>query len=474
MKKFISYLSVGILLFSSCQKTQKETSKVKEEKLPNVVIFLADDAGYADFGFQGSKNIPTPHLDNLASGGVVFTDAHTTCSVCSPSRAGLLTGRYQHRFGHENNFLYGKFGMDTTEVTMADVLKTKGYNTALFGKWHLGTQDYFHPNSRGFDEFYGFLGGHRGYFFNPDKYDAADKTSTHINHNGKHEAFEGYLTDVLADRAIDFIRDNKKSETPFLALLSFNAVHTPLQAKEEDLEKFKDHPRQKVAAMTYSLDEAIGDVMKTLKEEGLEENTIVFFFSDNGGTGNGDNSPLKANKGYEFEGGHRVPYLMYWKGQVKGGVTYDGLTSTLDVMPTILKAAGIDKTPKALDGVDLLPYVKGTKEGMPHDELYWRIGDWKAARYKNYKLVKAEGVGHVVYNLEDDISEQKVLNAELPKVEGQLLKNLTDWENDVIPAAWPGTAGWTEVKRYAYGDLFENRKPSITSPGQLKKLKTQK
>ena len=330
-KKHLLCLLVGVLLLSECQ--------IKKRR-PNFLIILADDAGYADFGFMGSSDLQTPNIDRIADHGVYFTDAHTTASVCSPSRAGLLTGRYQQRFGHENNSPPHGFGMDPSETTIADVLKNDGYKTALFGKWHLGDTEEYHPNNRGFDEFWGFLGGHRSYFPS-ERYDKPG-SHTAIQHNGSYVTYSGYLTDVLGDKTVEFIVQNK--DQPWFAFLSFNAVHTPMQATVEDMLRFEGHSRQKLAARTWAMDRAVGKVLIKLEEAGIMDNTMIFFFSDNGGptsSNTSSNLPLKSQKGYEFEGGHRVPFVIQYKQEIEGGGKLDGLTSAFDLFPTMMAAAGV-------------------------------------------------------------------------------------------------------------------------------------
>ena len=277
-------------------------SRSVSAKPPNILIFLADDLGWADLGFQGSSDIRTPNIDQLAARSIRFTDGHVTASVCSPSRAGLLTGRYQQRFGHEANTPPPDQGMDLNQETMADALKSHGYRTGLVGKWHLGNADRFYPTERGFDSFYGLREGSRSYFFNPDREDKPSSTKR-IEKNGATVPFDGYLTDVFGQQAIEFLEDD--SEKPFFLYLSFTAPHGPMHATEEDLERFKnitDKKRRTYAAMIWAMDRAIGKVLDSLDESGRTENTIVWFLSDNGGaTGNGSiNRPLAGHKGIKF------------------------------------------------------------------------------------------------------------------------------------------------------------------------------
>ncbi|WP_421918903.1 sulfatase-like hydrolase/transferase [Marinifilum sp.] len=465
MKKRFVYLFYIISIFSlgACSETKKE-------KKPNILIILADDAGYADFGFMGSQDLKTPNIDKIAKEGVHFTDFHVTGSVCSPSRAGLLTGRFQQRFGHEQN-LGSSLGMDTSEVTIADMLKTEGYKTAIFGKWHLGDDAEYHPNRRGFDEFWGMLAGHRSYFYNEKKDKPGNSKS--IQHNGEFVPFKGYLTDVLGDKAIEFIKNNKDNK--WFTYLSYTAVHTPMEATKEDMALFEGHPRQKLAAMTWAMDRSIGKVIKTLEETGQLDNTIIYFFSDNGGpsrSNQSSNLPLKGIKGMEFEGGHRVASAIMWKGHVKAGTQFNKLTSSLDVYKTTMAAVGVQKDPgKALDGVNLFPYLNGEISGAPHDELHWRISPWAASRMGQYKLIRAKGLGYRLYDLSNDIGEYNDISKKEPELLNKAIQKLETWEEGTIDQLWDGYPGWIEVKKFMYSDLMNNRDIRFYSPGQLKSHK---
>ncbi|WP_339751060.1 sulfatase-like hydrolase/transferase [Algoriphagus aquimarinus] len=369
---------------------------------PNIVFILSDDAGYADFGFQGSLDMLTPNLDRLAAAGVKFTQAYVSAAVCGPSRAGLLTGKYQQRFGFEENNVPGymtesclpddEMGLPLDQKTMADYLKALGYQTALFGKWHQGNSDKFHPLNRGFMEFEGFRGGARSYF-------PFDKNNPNIRPEDRLEKGFGnfqeapiYLTDYLGDRAVEFVEKNK--DRPFFLMLSFNAVHAPMDARPEDLIMFEglSAKRQKLAAMTYAMDRACGILLEKLKELGLEENTLIVFTNDNGGPSDAnfsDNSPLSGTKANHLEGGIRVPFIMSFSGELPEGTSYDMPVSTLDLLPTFLHLAGENPTLiSGLDGVNLIPFVKGQDKNRPHEVLYWkkenrgaiRAGDWKLIR----------------------------------------------------------------------------------------------
>ncbi len=461
-KTVLSVILIG-LIFASC------TSNIKPEK-PNVIIVLADDAGYADFGFNGCKDLNTPNIDMLAKQGIVFSDAHVSSTVCCPSRAGLITGRYQQRYGNECNEGEGFFGLPKSELTLADRLKTVGYKTSAIGKWHLGHNEGYHPNDRGFDYFYGFLAGGRSYF--PDKNNDRKGDTHAMLENHEHVLFEGYLTDVLGDKACNFIEEN--AEQPFFMYLAYNAVHTPMHATKKDLALFEGHPRQTLAAMTWALDRSVGSVVSKLKEKNLLDNTIIFFLSDNGGAHNNQSSnyPLNGFKGNEFEGGHRVPFFVYWKEKLSSG-EFDGLTSSLDIGATVCALAGIsDDADLPLDGVNLIPFLSNEKAGEPHDKLFWRKDKMAAARIGNHKLVRVEGLNSTVYNLEKDLSEKENLANRIPDLKNQLETELKNWEKDMIQPLWTEGHKWDTVTYMIHEDLMLNRKIRVKNPWQLKKYKS--
>ena len=429
-------------------------AQTKKARRPNILVIVADDMGFADVGYHGCKDIPTPNIDRIAKSGTRFTSGYVSGPYCSPTRAGLLTGKYQTRFGHEFNPGEGKkeveFGLPVTQVTIANRLKAAGYVTGLIGKWHLGDAAKFQPQMRGFDEFYGFLGGAHPYF--PGKGAPIFR--------GTSVAMErDYLTDAFAREATDFV--DKHRQEPFFLYLAFNAVHTPMQATDARLKKFEsiaDPMRRKYAAMTWAMDEAIGQVLDKLREAGLEEDTLVFFFSDNGGptmpgtTINGSrNTPLRGSKRTTLEGGIRVPFLMAWPGKIPAGKTFDAPVIQLDVLPTALAAAGVEtKAEDSLDGVDLTPYVSGAKTGAPHETLYWRLGQQMAIRQGDWALVRydegadtGKSIGTVVgprlYNLRDDIGQTKDLSAAQPERAQQMLRTWEQWSAAQARPLWgPG------------------------------------
>ena len=450
-----SVLAITVL---ACSSNKKETNNSKK---PNVIVILADDAGYMDFGFMGNKDLETPRLDELAKNGVVFTDAHVSATVCAPSRAGLMSGKYQQRFGFEANRT-GGIGLPDDLLTLADVFKQAEYRTYGLGKWHLGKSNSDHPNNRGFDEFFGFIGGARSYF--PIENPANQGM---LQHNGERVKFEGYLTDVLGNKSVSYAGES--NEKPFFMYLAYNAPHTPMHAKKEHLEKYKDHSRRKLAAMTWSLDENIGKLIDKLKETNQLDNTIIFFLSDNGGSkhNTSDNGPLKGYKGIKFEGGHRVPFFVHWPKYIKGNRTFNGLSSSLDIFTTSIAAAGID-TNQDLDGVNLIPYLKGEKTGNPHEKLFWRKLNESGVRLGDKKLVNLEGYGSTFYDLKDDLGEMNDLTQTEKNTSDLLHKELETWESTLMEPLWH-EGDWMPVTFHIQQQLMQNKTYLYSTPAERKK-----
>lgn len=465
------FLLFAFIILCSCKNTKSSqhqlASKVHlKSAKPNIIVIVVDDAGYVDFGFMGSEDLETPNIDSLAKDGVVFTDAHVTATVCAPSRAGLMTGKYQQRFGFEANGTgdenSGDLGLSDDVLTIADVFKENNYKTIAIGKWHLGATPSDHPNKRGFDEFYGFLGGGRSYF--PIK-NASEELM--LQQNGKKINFEDYLTDVLGNRSVRFIEENKN--TPFFMYLAYNAVHTPMEAKEEHLQKYKNHPRQYLAAMTWSLDENIGKLRNKLKELGILDTTLIYFISDNGGahTNSSKNGLLKGWKGNKFEGGRRVPFIVSWPAKIKANQKFDGLTSSLDIFSTSLAAANINKnTDLVLDGVNLLPYLTQKKQGNPHTELYWRKLDESAARIGDFKLIQLKGYGATMYNLSNDLGEINDLSTKETITFQQLKNNISVWESKMSTPLWFEGKLWEDVTYHIHQRLMENKTVMYKEPSK--------
>jgi arylsulfatase A-like enzyme len=412
---------------------------------PNILIIVADDLGYGDLGLQGGKEIPTPHIDSIAAGGVRFTNGYVTGAVCSPTRAGLVTGRYQQRFGHEFNpgqpqgANAADIGLPLTETTIADALRGAGYATANVGKWHLGHSEKFHPQARGFDEFYGFLGGAHPYIAGQGN---GKGQAGRIFRGDKEVAAPEHLTQAFGQEAAEFIKRDK--DQPIFLYLTFNAVHNPLQPDEEHLAKFShiaDPQRKAYAGLLSGLDDAVGEVLASLRASGQEENTLVFFISDNGGPqqANGsDNTPLRGDKGTVWEGGIRVPYLVRWKGKLPTGAVYEQPVISLDVAATAAAAAGakLGGEGRPVDGVNLLPYVLRDNKQSPHESLYWRFGVQRAVRHGNFKLLQQDNAAPQLFDLVADVGEQHDLAKSRPEVVAELNATFTAWNNELAEPLW--------------------------------------
>jgi arylsulfatase A-like enzyme len=435
---------------------------------PNILVIVADDLGYGELGCQGHKDIPTPHIDSLAQNGVRFTSGYVSCPVCSPTRAGLMTGRYQQRFGHEFNpgpvdEAANNFGLVRDEKTLAERLKAAGYATGMVGKWHLGTKEGLRPPERGFNEFFGFLGGAHPYL------GERRRRNIEVVRGTQRVTESAYLTDAFGREAVAFI-DHHKSE-PFFLYLAFNAVHAPLQATADYRKRFpqvKDEKRQTFSAMLSAMDDAIGHVLDALHKSQLDEKTLIFFISDNGGPTpqtSSRNDPLRGTKTTTWEGGIRIPYIIQWKGHVPAGKVDDRPVIALDIHPTALAAAGVTAQPeKPLDGVNLLPYVTGAATSTPHEVLFWRFGNQMAVRKGDWKLTlaaprppagspaaaleddprpragrrrrTARNATAQLYNLVQDIGESKDLSAENPDKVKELKDVWDKWNAELMAPRW--------------------------------------
>lgn len=407
---------------------------------PNVLVILADDLGYADVGFQGCRDVPTPHIDALAKHGVRFTNGYVSAPVCSPMRAGFITGRYQQRFGHEFNpgppgRVAAGYGVPLDQPMLPALMKSNGYATGIVGKWHLGVEEKFHPLLRGFDEFFGFLYGAHSYL------DARADPINPIMRGHEIIEEETYLTDAFSREAAAFIERHR--ERPFFLFLSYNAVHTPMEATPRYLDRFPDvrPPRRRsYAAMLSAMDDGIGVVLDALRTHGLERDTLVVFLSDNGGPPGANasrNDPLREGKGTVYEGGIRVPFVMRWKGRLPEGAVYDYPVISLDILPTALAAAG-GRAPEGVsfDGVNLLPYVTGERESRPHETLYWRMGERKAIRHGDRKLVRMREGPWELYDLAADISESNNLAPGHEELVASLAERYAAWEAELAEPRW--------------------------------------
>jgi len=404
-------------------------------KRPNIIVILSDDCGYNEFSMQGNKKIPTPRIDSIAKAGVRFTNGYVSGAVCSPTRAGLMTGRYQEHFGHEFNIppKYSETnGLPLSETVLAAVLKDAGYRTIALGKWHLGYAPKFHPISRGFTDYYGFLQGSRSYW--PLK--KANRLNQLLRDRKpvRPEKFD-YMTDELGREAVKYITDSKGK--PFFMYLAFNATHGPLQATKADLAKTHG---KRIPAMTLALDRAVGMVIDELKKGDLYDDTLLIFVNDNGGPALHDNAPLRGRKGQTWEGGVRVPFAMQWPGVIPAGKTYDFPVISLDIFPTAMAAAGVAKSPgKPLDGVNLLPFLRGKKSDRPHQTLYWKNGTAWAVRDGDLKLVVGDRktpAAPALFDLSKDISETTDLASQRPEDVKRLQSLYDAWAAKVKPTPW--------------------------------------
>ncbi len=435
---------LAILACGACSGPDASVAPVGERQPPSLVVILADDLGYADVGFQGLRDFATPNIDRLAHRGVRFTNAYVSHPYCSPSRAGLLTGRYQHRFGHVRNpkFRAGE-GLPLSETLLPQALAEAGYVSGIVGKWHLGDAPRFHPLERGFDEFFGLLGGGHDYFKSAGA-DAGEYLIP-LEAHGEPIPVEGYLTEQLTEAALDFVR--RHAEQPFFLYLAYNAPHGPLQAPPELLDRVNsigDPRRQTYAAMVTSLDDGVGEVLALLEELGISDGTMVFFLSDNGGptpANASDNTPLRATKGTVYEGGVRVPFVLAWPGRLPAGSTYDAPVSALDIFPTAVATAGIE-TPANLDGVNLVPYLLGAEGAPPHEQLFWHSdeGGQFATRTAEHKLVRVLDREPELYAIGEDISESDPSSEDDGRIR-ELFRAIESWHADHPPPAWPGTRG---------------------------------
>ena len=427
------------------------------ERPPNLIVIMTDDQGYADVGFNGCKDIPTPHIDSIAANGVRFTDGYVSYSVCSPSRAGFLTGRYQQRFGHERNPQWNpnnrQSGLPLSETTLAVALGKAGYRTGLIGKWHLGCHPDLHPLKRGFHEFFGHLGGGHRYF--PEEL-TLKNTNQARNEGDSYRLWilrddtpvrtTKYLTDEFSDEAVRFIEKHKAR--PFFLYLAYNAPHSPLQATEKYLARFpniKNEKRRTYAAMVSAVDDGVGQVLATLRKHGLEENTMVVFLSDNGGPTDdnaSDNHPLRGTKGSPWEGGIRVPFAMQWPERIPKGIVYQNPVIALDIFATIAGQAKIPPDPeRPLDGVNLIPFLAGEKSGSPHDDIFLRMFDKGAyaVRSGNLKLViEARDRDAALYDLSKDIGEKTNLAASRAADAAALEKKRAGWDAQLVPPVFEG------------------------------------
>lgn len=474
---------------------QKEIAIDSQAKRPNIIIIMADDLGQTDISLYGSTLVHTPNIDSIGLQGVTFSEGYTASPICSPSRAALLTGRYQQRFGYEfqphdiylkNRLQYYGFkhfvdsdpwspiymssvprmkdrkrqGLPPTEITLAELLKKHGYATAFIGKWHLGSADFALPCNRGFDYSYGFYNSHS--LFAPEDaswivnqhveedwtdgyiWDSQRNGTSAIYRNCKMVKDTGYFTQRIAEEAVQFME--KHQDQPFLLYLPFNAPHTPLQAPKSYYQEFahiKDPVKRIYNAMIAALDDAVGTIETKVRQLGLSEKTIIFFLSDNGGatyTLTTDNAPFKGGKITNFEGGIRVPFMVKWPGNIPAGKTFPYPVSSFDIFTTAAAVAGADlPDDRTYDGVDLIPFLKDSTGQPPHHRLCWQMGNAKAIRQGDWKLL-LNGLQHdtILYNIAADPYEQNDVKLQHPAVVQSLIKAHQEWADQMAAPLWPG------------------------------------
>ena len=443
------------------------------QKAPNVIVIMADDLGYADIGAYGIKRIPTPNIDRIGLEGARFTDGYASAPVCSPSRAGTQTGRYQQRFGFEYNNGPARrdheesLGIDVNEITLGQALKSQGYATGLVGKWHLGSRDPFYPTNRGYDEFVGLLSGATSYidikrpdvvnFVREGRESRAAEGGNAASRNQFTQIYEGperkvvdnhqeYLTEYFGRRGADFVNRHAPGNRPYFMYLAFTAPHDPLTVTRKYYDRFpniKVEHHRVYAAMVSALDDAVGQVLDAVDKSGEADNTIIYFLSDNGCAAYYDGmcacEPLRGGKLTHYEGGVRVPYLMRWPAKVKANTIYRNPVSTLDIFPTVLAAAGGKlPTDRVYDGVDLTPFLTGAKAGVPHDALMWRRRPLVSIRQGDWKLWKdLNGKYTLLFNLKSDLNETTNLAEKNPAKVKELEAALDKWSKDLQDPKWP-------------------------------------
>ena len=465
-RAFQGWICLLIIFIQSTLCTAETSSQ------PNIILLLADDLGSGELGFQGNSQIPTPHIDSVAENGVKFSQAYVTAPNCSPSRAGLLTGRIPTRFGYEFNPIGARnedpgTGLPSKETTLAEWLHDRGYTTGLVGKWHLGGAADYHPMRHGFDEFFGFT--HEGHYFLPPPWEGATtmlrrKTlpggkkgrwesdhliyTTHMGHNepdydannpiirgGQPVAEAAYLTDAFTRESVDFV--NRHADKPFFLYVAYNAVHSPLQGTDEYMKKFshiEDIHRRIFAAMLGNLDESVGSILDAVRKNNLEENTLVIFLSDNGGPTReltSSNLPYRGEKGQMYEGGIRVPMALQWKGTLPAGKVFHGLTTSVDLFATI--GSFFDEEIPVMDGVNLMPFLLGGKNTQPHETFYWRQGKRTAVRSGDWKLINMRGSikspSWELYNIASDSTESNDIAEANPQKVQELFQIWKSYQN---------------------------------------------
>ena len=449
--------------------------ELSPETRPNIVLIMCDDLGYADVGFTGGKEIQTPSIDALARGGTICNSGYVCHPFCGPSRMGMMAGRYPHNFGAPYNLppsalnieAWKSKGIPVEETLISKVLQDAGYFTGIVGKWHMGFAPEYHPNKRGFDDFYGFLGG--GHDYMPERYVATyarqkkagkkvfNEYIVPLQHNRKEVKETEYMTDALSREGARFIKEASGKDKPFFLFVSYNAPHTPLQAKEEDLKHYaniEDETRRTYCAMVHAVDRGVGRLVETLEATGQAKDTLIVFLSDNGGkTGKGaDNSPLKRGKGSVYEGGIRVPMFFHWPDQVPAGKKIDWPVSALDFYPTFANLADANVPEgRSIDGKDILEGLlsgKDPREGEPlfsmrhyaaFSNLGIRVDNWKAC---------CVGKRWALFDVVGDPGEESDLSGQRTELLDKMIEAAEDWAESHTQPQWFHTekagAVWNE------------------------------
>jgi arylsulfatase A-like enzyme len=441
MKRFVCLLVCLLMVAGGSAAASAKTLADGTSRSPNVLLIVVDDTGYGEFGCQGNPQIPTPNIDSIAENGVRFTQGYVTDSLCCPSRAGLMLGRHQDRVGHETNPPWGpdwkEYGLPLSEKIMANYMNDAGYATGMVGKWHLGYKPEFWPMKRGFDEYYGNLENSSSYT-TPEILDSREE-----NPQPRDIQQDGYFsTFAYGERARDFIARHK--DNPWFMYLAFYNQHAPVikapPGYAEAFPEINDPKRRIFAGMMKALDEEVGKTLEMLRELGLEENTLIFLISDNGGPtpiNTSVNGPLRGIKITQFEGGLRVPYMVQWKGHIPAGQVYEKPVSTLDVLPTALAAAGVEIDPDwKLEGVDLVPYLTGKTAGIPHETLCWRRGSYRTIRHGDWKLLFRKDQPVQLYNLKEDLGEANNLAEQFPERVQNLRLRWEAWDKQNVEPLW--------------------------------------
>lgn len=424
LKQCATVGTAGILLSNRAMKIRAG------DKRPNIVMILSDDQGFGDLSVHGNSNLQTPNIDSLARDGAIF-DRFFVCSVCSPTRAEMLTGRY-HLRGGVHGTSAGAERLDLDEKTIGDTFKAAGYATAAYGKWHNGSQWPYHPNARGFDDYYGMPSGHWGHYF-----------GWKLEHNGEIVWGNGYIVDDFTDHGLDFIEKNQ--DRPFFCYLPFNIPHSPMQVPDSYWDEFKNLPLEMrnrdpekedvdktraALAMCENIDYNVGRILKKLDKLGLADNTIVIYFSDNGPNSVRWNDGMKGKKGSTDEGGLRVPCMVRWPAQIKAGTKIPHIAGAIDLLPTLADIAGIDIVgDKPLDGMSIKPLLLGTAKSWPDRMIFSHQKGKVSVRTQRYRLDN----NGALFDMTVDPGQYKDISGDKPQIAAKLSAALNKWKNEVLP-----------------------------------------